>query len=116
MLQPTLACTLYLTLGLVGPVAAAQDPEVIVPRLAKVQEKVIEDSGSPFVWVAYDGYRLLKAPDGDEPSGAAPLPYLKPCVYAGVHQGTRGTYLLLVDSDDKGKVTRRLGWVDERYV
>src|SRR5436190_23149369 len=73
MSRPMLACTLCLALGLVAPAAAAQNPDVVIPRLAKVQDKVIVEgnSDSPYIWVAYDGYRLLKEPDGDEPSGAA---------------------------------------------
>src|SRR5262245_32960696 len=107
----------WLTLGLGGLSARARDPEVVIPQLAKVQDKIIIEGNSefPYIWVAYEGYKPLKEPDGEEFSGADPLPYLKPCVYAGIHQGTRGTYLLLAESDEKGKVMRRLGWVDERY-
>src|SRR5262249_26388882 len=83
----------------------------VAPRI--ITDKVTR---SPFVWVAYDGYRPRRAPGKDDPSGAPPLAFMEACVYAGECQAGSDNYLLLAKADADEKVTQRLGWVHDRYV
>ena len=117
--------THLVTLALAGLLAGAPPmpavharPVVDVPRNIKVSPRIITDrvTRSPFVWVAYDGYKPRRAPGKDIPSGAAPLAFMEACVYAAECQTGRDNYLLLVKADADEKVTQLLGWVSDRYI
>ena len=113
--------TLALAACFAAPPATASggDPVVETPRNATVSPRYIVDkaTGSPVVWVTYDGYQPRRAPGKDDPSGAPPLGFMKPYPYAAEYQSGSDTYLLLVQADaETRKVTQKIGWVSSRYV